>query len=231
VVDRGAVRASDLSVLTGAGPDAAVGRGAVRLGPWLASPEGLEGAAAVLTSALRAHHDEHPLVEGVEVADARATLAAAGAAFADPGLADRVLTHLAEAGRIVRSGSTVRLPDHHPTTAGRSDADRLVAAVAGAEPSPPTVKELRAAGFGIELIRAVCADSRLVRISPDVVVTPGFLARAEEVVRSLARPPGVTVSSFRGALGTSRKYALPILEYFDANGLTRRQGDLRVVRS
>jgi selenocysteine-specific elongation factor len=61
-------------------------------------------------------------------------------------------------------------------------------------------------------------------------VSPELLATAEAVVRDLGRPPGMTVSSFREALGTSRKYALPILEHFDATGLTRRRGDLRVLR-
>ncbi|HYV02827.1 MAG TPA: SelB C-terminal domain-containing protein, partial [Actinomycetota bacterium] len=86
-------------------------------------------------------------------------------------------------------------------------------------------------GFGAELIQAVCADGRLIRVSVEVVVSPAFLARAEELVRQRAVPPGITVSVFREALGTSRRYALPILEYFDARGLTRRQGDYRVLRA
>jgi selenocysteine-specific elongation factor len=32
-------------------------------------------------------------------------------------------------------------------------------------------------------------------------------------------------------LGVSRKYAIPLLEYFDAQGLTKRDGDVRVLRS
>jgi selenocysteine-specific elongation factor len=35
------------------------------------------------------------------------------------------------------------------------------------------------------------------------------------------------VSRFREALGTTRKYALPLLERFDALGITRRDGDVR----
>jgi selenocysteine-specific elongation factor len=42
---------------------------------------------------------------------------------------------------------------------------------------------------------------------------------------------GITVSAFREALGTSRKYALPILEWFDQRGITRRSGDLRFPRA
>jgi selenocysteine-specific elongation factor len=41
-------------------------------------------------------------------------------------------------------------------------------------------------------------------------------------------PEGVTASQIRQALGTSRKWALPLLGYLDANGFTRRRGDLRI---
>jgi len=94
------------------------------------------------------------------------------------------------------------------------------------------------AGFGRDLIEATCADGRLVRISSDLVVTPEFLSRAEEALRSAAgatgttgtKATGVSVSAFRQVLGTSRKYAVPVLEYFDAHGVTTRRGDLRILR-
>ena len=38
------------------------------------------------------------------------------------------------------------------------------------------------------------------------------------------------MSAFREALGTSRKFALPLLEWFDHRGITRREGDLRFPR-
>jgi selenocysteine-specific elongation factor len=170
----------------------------------------------------------HPLRPGLEIADARADLLDGG--MSDPSLAEAFLAHLVQQGTIVRVGTTVRLPSHRPTTAGREDADRLVAAVHEAQPTPPSVKDLVATGFGLELIRAVSSEGRLVRISHDLVVTPEFMAKAEQIVRSRGQPPGITVSAFREALGTSRRVALPILEYFDANGLTRRQGDVRVLR-
>lgn len=131
---------------------------------------------------------------------------------------------------MVRDGLTLRLPSHRSTTEGRADADRLVAAVAAAEPAPPTVRELVGAGFAMELIRAACADGRLVRVSPELVVTPALAGRAEGILRDRGAPPGLTVSEFREALGTSRKYAVPLLELFDARGVTRRVGDRRIVR-
>jgi selenocysteine-specific elongation factor len=45
----------------------------------------------------------------------------------------------------------------------------------------------------------------------------------------LKNGPGATVAEIRDLLGTTRKYAVPICEYLDRIGLTRREGDLRVL--
>jgi selenocysteine-specific elongation factor len=228
VAERGAVRHSDVRILTGASiVDAAAG---VRLGAWVVAESQVDSSGAALVEQLTRHHQDHPLGEGLPVAEARSVLTRTHPALADLDLADALMAYLGEAGTVVRTATTVRLPDHRPSTTGREDAERLVGAVREAEPTPPTVKELLAAGFERELIEAVCAEGRLVKVSAELLVTPGFLDRAEAVVRAEGRAPGLTVSGFRQALGTSRKYALPILEFFDARGLTRRQGDVRVVR-
>ena len=39
----------------------------------------------------------------------------------------------------------------------------------------------------------------------------------------------VTLAQVRDATGSTRKFILPILEYFDSKGFTRREGDYRVV--
>jgi selenocysteine-specific elongation factor len=230
VRDRGAVRSSDLLSLAGVGSEAAVRRGMERVGDWVLSPAFLDGVRERLAAILAGHHADHPLSPGMDVGEVRVLLAEHHASLADPGLADAMIDHQTSSGSIARDGTAIHLPTHRASTAGREDADRLVAAVAAAELAPPTIRELIASGFGPELIKAVCAEGRLVRISQDIVITPGLLARAEALVRERATAPGITVSSFREALGTSRKYALPILEHFDAKGLTRRQGDVRVLR-
>jgi selenocysteine-specific elongation factor len=230
-MQRGAIRSSGLLFLAGVGAEEAVRRGMVRLGEWLVSPRLIESIHARLMDSLAGYHAARPLSPGMDVADVRSLLAANHPALADSGLAEALVGHLETAGSIAREGTAIRLPTHRASTAGREDADRLVASIAAAGLAPPTVRELTASGFSPELIKAACAEGRLVRISPDIVITPDLLAKAEAIVRAKAGPPGLTVSSFREALGTSRKYALPILEYFDAKGLTRRQGDVRLLRS
>ena len=91
------------------------------------------------------------------------------------------------------------------------------------------MKQLVASGFDPALIDAAGRSGRLVRISQDLVVTPAVLEHAVAVAREHAAD-GLTVSALREALGTSRKYAVPLAEYLDAIGVTRRRGDLRFPR-
>jgi selenocysteine-specific elongation factor len=49
------------------------------------------------------------------------------------------------------------------------------------------------------------------------------------VKERLAEGKGLTVAEIRDLLGTTRKYAVPLCEYLDRVGLTRREGDLRVL--
>ena len=55
----------------------------------------------------------------------------------------------------------------------------------------------------------------------------GLRRRMCEALRE--RAAGMTMSEIRTVLGTSRKYALPMCEYLDRIGVTRRVGDVRVL--
>jgi selenocysteine-specific elongation factor len=68
-----------------------------------------------------------------------------------------------------------------------------------------------------------------VRITNDLVVAPALIDRALDLIRVRAED-GTTVSQLREHLGTSRKYAVPLVEWMDRQGLTRRRGDLRFPR-
>jgi selenocysteine-specific elongation factor len=230
VHERGAIGSHDLLVLTGAAPVAI--EGALRAGSWWVSADLHDRVAAAVRSALEEFHRRNPLLEGADLAVPRAAAAAelerAGRPPV-PGLVDALLDRLTERGVLARIGSEVRLASHRVALDDRKDeVDRLLAAVAGSEPTPPTIRELQAAGFTRDVVEAAARAGLLVRISPELVVTPGLVERARDVLR--AEPGGITVSAFRERMGTSRKYALPLLEWFDQRGVTRRQGDLRVLR-
>lgn len=231
VSERGAVLASDVAILTGTRPSGI--DGAERAGAWWVARRVFDQVGGALEAELAAFHENHPLDEGLDLPAARAILVrglqVAGAPR-EVSLADALLSALSESGRVLREGSTVRLASHMVSLAGREEeASRLVRAVAEAEPTPPTVRELTSAGFAPEVIDAATRAGMLVRVSGDLVMTPGLVAHAEAVVRG-SGSNGITVSAFREALGTSRKYALPLLEHLDQRKITLRRGDLRFPR-
>jgi selenocysteine-specific elongation factor len=230
VAERGAVRSAEIPILVGAQAEAAQRAGALRLGAWIVDPERAEALGAAVRDALASHHERRPLEPGLELAHLRSILEERPEGRVDAGLADALIEHLVAQGTVARDGTTVRLAERMFSTRGRPDVDRLVADVEAGEPTPPSMAELAARGFSTELVRAAVADGRLVRVSREIVVTPALLHRAERLVRELAGSGGVTVSVFREALGTSRKYALPILEFLDAKGVTRREGAVRMLR-
>ena len=224
VAERGAVEAAEAATLTGV-PQAAHG--------WLLDGTVRRAAEDALRAMLETHHAEHPLETGAGLEAVRSAAADAlrrSGAPAAPGVVEAVLAGLDSAGEVVREKDTVRLRGHRVALdERRGEVDRLLAAIGGEhEATPPTVRELGAMGVGHEMIEAADREGVVIRLAPDLVVTPAFAARAETV--ALAAAEGITVSVFREALGTSRKYAVPLLEWLDRRGVTRREGDLRFPR-
>jgi selenocysteine-specific elongation factor len=230
VAERGAIRAARVTLLTGVTPNEVTG--AERIGAWWVSDGVRSAADAVLLEALARFHEAHPLAAGEDVAAVRdmlgAHLSRAGTT-SDPGLVDALLADLEDRGTIARDGTALRLTAHRVAAEQSDDVRRLVETVAAGEPTPPTVAELLADGIGREAIDAAVRAELLIRVSNDLVMTPGFVQRGRDAVQA-AGAIGITVSAFREALGTSRKYALPLLEHFDARGISRREGDVRVAR-
>jgi selenocysteine-specific elongation factor len=227
LAERGAVREVDLRVLTGLPTPEAV-RSA---GDWNVTDHVRAAVRGTVLERLSAFHDASPAAEGMDAADLRA--AAVGAlreigAPGEPDLADALIDELIRAGDVLRSGRTHRLPSHRGGVAA-AEVDRIVAVVAGGEPRPPSIAELVDGGHSRDTVEAAVRSGALVRIAPDLVVTPAFVARTLDVVRG-AGAAGATVSVIRQQLDTSRRYAVPLLEHLDRTGLTRRSGDLRFAR-
>ena len=230
VAERGAIGADDLALRTGVRPDA-LGDAVAADGWWIAH-EVLDGVGGAVADLLARHHRERPLEPGASIGLARDAVASTLrrrriAAAADPSLVEALLAALARDGAVARDASFLRLPAHRPAGADDPELRRLVARVD--VPTPPTIPELVADGVSRAAIDAAVRAGLLVRIAPTLVVSSGFVDRAIAEVRA-AGPAGITVSRLREALGTSRKYAVPLAEHLDATRVTRRDGDLRVAR-
>ena len=69
------------------------------------------------------------------------------------------------------------------------------------------------------------------RVAGDLHFSRSALEGAREAIAAfLAQHGRATAAQLRDVLGVSRKYVIPLLEHFDAQGLTKRDGDERVLR-
>ena len=120
-----------------------------------------------------------------------------------------------DAGR-ARLGAAAPALDGHP----------FVAALEAAPFSPP---DPRAAGASPADVRQLVQQGLVVERDGCYFAAAAIDEAARRVATLLARKPeGVTVAEVRDALGTTRKYLLPLLGHLDATGVTRRRGDVRI---
>jgi selenocysteine-specific elongation factor len=111
--------------------------------------------------------------------------------------------------KLYRPGATAELGE-------RAESAAAVEAQLGLE--PVRVEDAQLARFLEE-------RRRLVRIGDGYAVSPAAYEQAREALFD-----GITLAQFRDALGVGRKAAQLYLERFDADGVTRRVGDARVLR-
>ncbi len=226
--ERGAVNASEALVLTGS--DA----GIPEAGDWLLRDGLLARVGPALVAHVSAYHLAHPLEEGEPLAAARRALAdllRAEIGPPDRRLIDPILDRLVGDGLLARTTTAVALRSHEgPGPELDPVMRRVVEAISDEPAQPPTIKELADRGIGRDAVDAATRAGHVVRVAPDLVFLPSVIERAEAIVTG-AGETGITVSAFREALGTSRKFAVPLLAWFDQRGITRREGDLRYPRS
>ena len=108
-------------------------------------------------------------------------------------------------------------------------AGAVQAVLDGLEDDPfaaPDTERLRALGLDARALAAAARVGLLLRVADLVVLAPGADKAAAERLAGLEQP--FTTSQARQALGTSRRVAIPLLEYLDRTRVTERlPGDLR----
>ncbi len=82
-----------------------------------------------------------------------------------------------------------------------------------------------------KIFQLLVRERVLLKISTDVVLHRDAVERARALIADYKRTRGerLAVGDFKDLAGVTRKYAIPLLEYFDRNGVTRRVGDYRVI--
>lgn len=210
---RGLVRATELAAMGVPAPAAPVA------GDWLADAAHWTALRERLEAEVERHAAEHPLEPGLPTEAARRLL----------GLPDRSLVDaLAGASGQLRGGQG-RLygGDPRPTLPPpvRAAVEALRAELARAPFRAPHAGRLTELGLTRKALAAAVAAGALLRVGEGIVLLPDAHARASAVLRRLPQP--FTLGEARQALGTTRRVAVPLLEFLDARGLTERVDDQR----
>lgn len=174
----------------------------------------------MLIASIKHHHQEHPLDAGLPLSAARVEAGLEARVF------DDLLEELVRRQHVVIADGALKLPGFAPEVGGE-DHDRLIDLLEKEGASPPTVSDLRGM-FDSELLKSVVRRGEAVQVSPDLIFSTKWFESIKRAIRERAGREGpFTVAEFRDLAGTTRKYAVPLLEYLDREGFTKRRGDQR----
>jgi len=195
---------------------------------WLIARATLDRVVVQLREALKEFHRKNPLQPGLPKEEFRSRELAG----APPFLLDAIVKHARD---ILSEGEVVRLASHR--IALKQDEEEATTKIeklfrdAGLA-VPPTTEVLAKSGVeparARSLLQILLKNRSLVRVGDELI----YHASAIDALRkTLAARKGVkfSVGEFKDWTGVSRKYAIPLLEFFDRERLTRREGDSRIV--
>lgn len=182
--------------------------------------------------ALARLHELNPLQLFIE----SARLSSRFSYLADPPLVQAMLDELHRQGRIRLAPSGIAMQGHGPqlSKGEKQLLEELVEIYHQAGLQPPNVKAVQGSvsknrAVVPRLVELAAAQGRLVKVTTDMYLH----SEAEQGMRTclearFAATPELTIGEIRDLLQVSRKQAVPLCEYLDRIGFTRREGDKRV---
>jgi selenocysteine-specific elongation factor len=201
---------------------------------FLASAARVDDCALRLRDAVAEFHKQKPLAEGISKEDLRAR----AGNDAGPEIFSAALTQIAAAGEVVLTGDTVKRAGR--TVQLSAEESRMRAGIEAAyaqsglmSPSPADVcgKFVNDTTRAQNILQLLLREGILVKVAEGIIFHASALADLRGKLAQCKRENKLRVSvpAFKELAGVSRKYAIPLLEYLDRAGVTRRDGDERIV--
>jgi len=201
----------------------------------MVAAEVFEKLSQKMNSTLEAYHKENPLKPGLPKEELRGLLYRA----LDQRIFQFLLNDLQKRGIIAQDGPLIRLAGHRVSLKDEEKTLRreLESFYRQAELASPTIKEVmtKFTNYPVHLVKEVLA----------IMIRDGFLAKAteelyfhkptldklkEKLVDHLLKESEIDMPAFKELTGLSRKFSIPLLEYFDKTKVTMRVGDKRILR-
>lgn len=192
----------------------------------------LDGIWAQCRELLGKYHQANPLHAGMKAAELRQKLFKA----TDQAVSDALLAALRQEGKIKKVADRYALADFeiHLTKKQTAIREKILSAYRQAGVETPTIDEVSALfqpnerGDCKQVFDSVLSDGHLVMLAPQLCWHKETYDRVCQVARThFETQETITLAELRDLLGTSRKYALAVLEYWDKNRVTKKEGDLR----
>jgi len=182
----------------------------------------------------KAYHERFPLKNGFFKEELRISTGG----FIDQNLFNRGIRDLEADGTIVVERDKIRIKDHKVDLKGDLEELRREIEDIYLESglTPPSTKDVLARfpdkkGGAANILTVLLNDKILIKINEDMYFHMGAIESLEERYRKLLVEEGKSSpATFRDLTGLSRKYTIPLMEYFDKTKLTIRVGDHRVLR-
>jgi selenocysteine-specific elongation factor len=197
----------------------------------------IDGAAADVLSArirqaLARHEAEAPWVVGTT------SLALARELEVEETFLVRILAADVEEGRIAARAGYYMSLGHRPQLSAEQRAffDRLMPGDPRQTLVPAVlaevVAELRRAKIPglLQAFDTLIETGALVKVGVDLYRGSQITEIRRRLEEAIRRDGPITLARFRDAVGTTRKYVVPLMEWFDATGVTIRDGDVRTLR-
>jgi selenocysteine-specific elongation factor len=207
--------------------NAAKGGEVILSGEWVLESRWFEFSRQRLRGTLLDWHSAHPYSPGLNLAQWQEQAEMPSEPVGE------IAALLTVDGTVARIGESYHLPDHVPRLPSQwaSEAGRLWKAIETGGFQPPTRPDLETTSENARSILAFwISTGQLVALGDGVLFPRQTLDRIRDMITEKLQESGeITAAQLRDLLGTSRRYAVPILEALDREGTTRRIGDIRVL--
>ena len=183
---------------------------------------------------IKTYHERFPLREGHPKEELRTR----AGKFIDSKLFNKAIRDLEHEGHIVVEQENIRRADHSVNLKGKLEdlRENIAGIYLESKLTPPSTKEIMEKFSDrktetVNVLNVMFNEGILIKINEDMYYHKQFIDTLRKDYREfLLKNKESTPAIFRDMTGLSRKYIIPLMEYFDKTKLTIRVGDHRILR-
>ena len=196
--------------------------------------EVVAGLKTAIAEQLNAYHHDNPLKAGMPKEELRSKFSA----LQSGRLLNMVLNQLVKEEAVVQHENVIRQADHKVSLAADQNdlRQKILDTYRQGGLTPPYFKDVQrqlgdAGADARSVLDLLVEDGRIVKVKEELFFDQTAVDRLKrKLVDFLIQNSEITTPQFKDLAGVSRKYLIPLIEYYDAQNVTLRVGDVRKLR-